>query len=265
MFKQAVGRKSKALLLPAVIFIIWCLGSKLQLFNSYLVPPPAKVFTTALYLLKKGILLRHLVVSFYRVFVGFAITFLAAFLLAVIIALNTKLSAYILPLLEFIRHIPPIALIPLLILWLGIGEESKLMVIVLATFFPVFLNTLSGINNCDPKLVEVGHVFGLSRRERFFKIVLPQALPAIIVGMQIGLGYSWRSLIGAELIAASSGIGYMIIEAEQLSRPDIILVGVFTIGLFGYLIDYLFFKLTAHYLERGNNQNAASFKNKQFN
>ena len=147
--------------------------------------------------------------------------------------------------LEFIRHIPPIACIPMLILWLGIGESSKMAVIILAAFFPIFLNTLNGVINCDSKLLEVGDIFGFSIREKFFKIILPSAIPYVTVGMRLGLGYSWRALIGAELIAASSGIGYMIMDAEQLSRPDIIIVGIVTIGMLGYIIDLLFFSLTA--------------------
>jgi len=220
---------------------------------------------TFLDLLKNGLLIKHLLVSFYRVFVGFSLTFVAAFSLALLIALNDWLTDYITPTLEFIRHIPPIALIPILILWLGIGEKPKITVIILATFFPVFLNTLSGISNCDPKLKEVGEIFGLSKWESFYRIILPQAVPSIIVGMQIALGYSWRSLIGAELIAASAGIGYMIIDAEQLSRPDIIIVGVFTIGIFGYLIDYFFFKLTQKLIYSGGKEDEINHSNQKFN
>lgn len=259
------NRKLKALVLPAVIFIMWYTASSFGLVNSYILPHPARIFKTALYLIKDGILFKHLLVSLYRVAVGFSLTFIAAFLLALIISLNRSLSDYISASLEFLRHIPPIALIPLLILWLGIGEEPKITVIILATFFPVFLNTLNGITNSSKKLEEVGEIFGLNKWEKFIRITLPQALPSIIVGMQIGLGYSWRSLIGAELIAASSGIGYMIIDAEQLSRPDIIIVGVFTIGLFGYLIDYLFFKITDKFIHQGAEEDKVHAQNQGFN
>lgn len=97
---------------------------------------------------------------------------------------------------------------------------------------------------CDPKLIEVGRSFGFSKKKQFWKIVLPSALPSIILGLRLGLGYSWRALIGAELIAASAGIGYMIIEAEELSRPDTVIVGILVIGLLGYMIDYGFLKLS---------------------
>lgn len=255
----------KALFLPFFILICWYLGSEFELFNSYILPSPIKIFKTFIYLLKSGVLINHLLISLYRVVIGFSITFIAAFCLAVIIALNDWLADYIKPTLEFVRHIPPIALIPILILWMGIGEEPKITVIVLATFFPVFLNTLNGIKNCDQKLREVGDIFELTKWEKFYRIVLPQALPSIIVGMQIALGYSWRSLIGAELIAAAGGIGYMIIDAEQLSRPDIIIVGVFTIGLFGYFIDYFFFKITQSLIHQGRQGNGNNYSPQKLN
>ena len=174
----------------------------------------------------------------------FLSAFILAFPVAVLIGIVRPLEDYLTLTLEFIRHIPPIACIPMLILWLGIGEASKIAVIILAAFFPIFLNTLDGVINCDKKLLEVGDIFGFSEKDKFFKIILPSAMPSVIVGMKLGLGYSWRALIGAELIAASSGIGYMIMDAEQLSRPDIIIVGIITIGLLGYIIDLLFFSLT---------------------
>lgn len=234
----------KGLLLPAVIVVWWLVASGLQLVNSYLLPSPASVAWTALLLFEQDVLANHVATSLYRVLGGFCLTFLAAFPLAVLLGMNRRLIPYVDPLLHFVRHIPPIACIPLLILWLGIGEASKLAVIMLAAFSPLFLNTLAGIGQCDRTLVEVGQVLGFTRIERFVKIILPAALPSVILGMRLGLGYSWRALIGAELIAASTGIGYMIIEAEQLSRPDIVIVGILVIGLFGYFIDYAFLRLS---------------------
>ncbi|ABO50103.1 binding-protein-dependent transport systems inner membrane component [Desulforamulus reducens MI-1] len=236
----------KGFVIPFVILILWLIGSATESINQYIIPPPTKVLQTALDLTASGILLKHITISLYRVFAGFLLTVLFAFPLAILVGINQRLAPYIDPVLDFLGHIPPISCIPILILWFGIGETSKLAVIILATFFPVFLNTLNGILGCNKQLLEVGDVFGFTARDKFLRIVIPAALPSIIVGFRLGLGYSWRSLIGAELIAASSGIGYMIIDAEQLSRPDIIIVGILTIGLFGYIIDYCFFKLTNH-------------------
>ncbi|MCT8978076.1 ABC transporter permease [Clostridium sp. CX1] len=235
----------RGMIIPIFILVIWWTGSVLHIFNDYIIPKPLVVASTAYELLKSGILLKHLMVSFYRVFLGFIITFAIAFPFAIFVGMNKKTMDYLEPFLEFNRHIPPMAVIPMLILWFGIGETSKLAVIFLATFFPVFSSTLTGITNYDRKLLEVGEVFNFSSRDKFFKIIFPQAVPYILTGIQLGLGYSWRALMGAELIAASSGIGYMIMDAEQLSRPDIIIVGIFSIGILGYAVDYICLKLTS--------------------
>jgi len=235
-------RKIKGLMLPTGIFVLWWVLSSLGLANEYILPPPTRVAETASELIKGGMLQKHIAVSLARVAAGFAMAFAAAFPLAVLCGLSRKAEEYLKPTLEFVRHVPPMALIPMLILWFGIGEASKLSVIFLATFFPIYLNSVSGIREIDEKLVQVGEVFGFGSTEIFFRIILPQAAPSILVGMQIGLGYSWRALIGAELIAASSGIGYMIIDAQQLSRPDIIITGIAAIGIAGYIIDAVFMK-----------------------
>lgn len=241
---REIRKTLKGLIVPGVILLLWHMASRAGVLNTYIIPPPTEILDTAVILIKKGTLFHHVMISMYRVFVGFMAAFALAFPMAVMVGVIQGLEDYLNIFLEFIRHIPPIACIPMLILWLGIGEAPKIAVIILATFFPIFLNTLSGVINCDRKLLEVGDVFGFSMKEKFFKIILPSAMPSVIVGMRLGLGYSWRALIGAELIAASSGIGYMIMDAEQLSRPDIIIVGIMTIGLLGYIIDFLFFSLT---------------------
>lgn len=242
-------RKFKGILIPAALVLLWAAVAGAGLVNSYLLPSPQKVIGTFLDLAAKGLFFKHLAVSLMRVLAGFFATVVFSIPLAIVVALNRKIYDYLEPMLEFIRHIPPISLIPLLILWMGIGEAPKITIIILATFFPVFLNTVSGIMNADVKIREVGTVFNLSDRDILTRITLPQALPSIMVGLQLGLGYSWRSLIGAELIAASAGIGYMIIEAEQLSRPDIIMVGIFAIGILGYAVDYFFLKLTNRFIK----------------
>ncbi len=237
-------RKIKGLVLPLFIIVIWIVVAKFHVVNSYIVPSPKVVLVAAYEMLKSGELLKNLIVSFLRVIVGFTITFVVAFSLAIFLGSKPKVIPYVEPFLEFMRHIPPLAMIPILILWLGIGESSKLVIIFLATFFPVFSNTLNGVTNYDKKLLEVGEIFHFSKKDKFFRIIFPQAIPSIMTGIQLGLGYSWRSLMGAELIAASSGIGYMIIDAEQLSRPDIVIVGILSIGILGYFIDYCIIKIS---------------------
>lgn len=242
---NSLAKFAAGLVLPAVVLTIWVLGAQFALWNSYVIPPPAAVLQTLEHLLTSGLLLQHIGVSLYRVFAGFTLALLFAFPLGILLGMQARWNPFVGPSLEMLRHIPPLAALPMLILWFGIGELPKLLIVVLATFFPIFLNTLHGVNNCDKKWLEVARSFQLSHWQVFCRIILPAALPSVLVGMRLGLGYSWRALVGAELIAAASGIGYMILDAEQLSRPDIIVIGILTIGIVGTVIDGLFFRLTA--------------------
>ena len=131
-------------------------------------------------------------------------------------------------------------MIPLLILWCGIGETTKTVIIVLASFFPMYLSIVKGFTGCERKLLEVGEVFGYTPFEKFRYIILPSAMVDIFVGMRIGMGYSWRAIIGAEMVAASTGLGHMILFSQQMSRTDKVIVGILVIGIVGFLTDRMF-------------------------
>jgi sulfonate transport system permease protein len=179
-------------------------------------------------------------ISYLRVLQGFFIATLLAFLLAMVRVTLPKYNDYYESIAQFLKNVPPLSLIPLLILWLGIGETTKISIIVLTSFFPIYLNTVKGFESCDKKLLEVGEVYGYSKVSSFFKIRLPYAMSDILVGMRIGLGYSWRAIISAEMIAASTGLGHMILFAQQMSRTDKVIVGILVIGVVGYITDRLF-------------------------
>ena len=240
----------KKYLLIFLIMIIWITGSYFSLWNSYIIPYPEKVFFTAVKLLKTGELFKHMFTSISRIFFGFSITVILAVPSAVIFGMFPKIYNYFKSILEFMRHTPPLALIPMIILWFGIGEFSKITIIILASFFPVFLNTLKGIESCDKKLIEVGQVFDFTKYEIFRKIILPSAVPDILNGIKLGIGYSWRAIIGAEMIAASSGIGYLILDGQQMSRSDVVIVGIFSIGIFGSFTDYVCSKVIERYIRK---------------
>lgn len=236
--------------LPLLILLAWFGVSSAGIWSSYLLPGPIKVFKTSLSLIKSGVLFKHMLVSLTRVIMGFTISFLIAFPMGMLIGLKPNVRYVLDPILEFLRHVPPLALIPMLILWFGIGEESKAIVIILASFFPMLLNISNGFSSCDTKLIEVGKSFGFTRFKIFYKIILPNAISDIIVGMRIGLGYSWRAIIGSELIAASCGIGYLILDSQALSRTDKVIVGILSIGILGITIDWLF-RLIIKKIEKG--------------
>ena len=223
-------RIRNGIILPVILLLVWCLITRMQVFSLYLLPSPGMVWDALTELAASGELVKHLSISLRRVLCGRSRYF----------------YTYCWFLLEFLRHVPPLAAIPLIILWAGIDEASKLTIIFLASFFPLFLNTCSGIRNCDPKLLEVGQSLGFSKAQLIRHIQLPAALEAIVTGLQLSLGYSWRALIGAELIAASAGIGYLILDAEEMSRPDIVLAGMLCIGIIGSILDWVFL----HILQR---------------
>lgn len=228
-------------ILPVLGFIgivgLWYAASKASGWNHFLFPSPAVVAARMVQLLENGVLFRHLGASLFRVLCGFGIAVLIAFPTGVALALLPLFSALVRPLLNFLRQIPPLAVVPLLILGFGIGEASRVAVVVMASFFPVLLNVESGIRQVDRRLLEVGRVLSFTPLTLFRHIAFPAFFPYFLVGVRLALSYSWRSLIGAEIVAASSGIGYMIREAETLSRSDTIFCGVIVLGCVGALSD----------------------------
>lgn len=223
-----------------VILVLWYAAARLELWNAYLLPPPWKVATTFVTMLHRGEITSSILVSLKRVLAGVSISFTLAFFAGVLSAYRPAKSEYWRHLTNFMRNVPPISLISLLILWFGIGETSKLIVIVLASVFPMYLNISKGFQECDRKLIEVGQSLGFGEVKIFFKICLPYAREDILVGLRTGLGYCWRALIGAEMFAAASGLGYTIVYAQQMSRSDKVLIGIFLIGLIGCISDALF-------------------------
>ena len=245
MHKLQLHLKSSVLFL--LILLVWYVLSQLQLWSSFVLPGPGKVLTAFQEMCQNGELLESIYVSFRRIFLGFCLAAMLAFGFAITSLLIPGAKPYYAGVLNFLRNVPPLTLIPLLILWFGIGELPKIIVIILASFFPLLLNLDSGFAGCDQKLLEVGKVLGFSQREILTKIIFPYSLPYIVVGMRIALGYSLRAIIGAEMIAASSGLGYLILDAQTLSRSDKVLVGIIVIGLLGIGLDWLFALFIRHH------------------
>lgn len=237
-------RKLHNALKPYYIFFLllalWFVAAWLEIWNAYLLPPPWKVAKTFVTMVQRGEITSSILVSLRRVLTGVAVSFTLAFFAGVLSAYRPAKSEYWRHLTNFMRNVPPISLISLLILWFGIGETSKLIVIVLASVFPMYLNISKGFTECDRKLIEVGQSMGFSEVKIFFKICLPYAREDILVGLRTGLGYCWRALIGAEMFAAASGLGYTIVYAQQMSRSDKVLIGIFLIGIIGCISDWLF-------------------------
>lgn len=244
MITEGKRKKNISKIIPfigiVIVFCVWYVVSRIGVISTYVLPAPEKVFSGFLKMLYSGELLTDIAISFGRVVKGFGIAFVLAFALGMFRILVPATSKYYEYIVQFFRNVPPLSMIPLLILWCGIGETTKTVIIVLASFFPMYLSIVKGFTGCDKRLLEVGDVFGYTGFEKFTHIVLPYALADILVGMRIGMGYSWRAIIGAEMVAASTGLGHMILFAQQMSRTDKVIVGIFVIGIVGLVTDKIF-------------------------
>ena len=235
------ARKIKHLLqyivLSVVILGAWQLFYRLGYLKPVILPPPSQVAMTFWDLLKSGAMARHVGISVLRVLEGFGIAAILGLSLGIAIGLSRTLDRLTELLIQLIKPIPPIAWIPMAILWFGIGETSKVYIIFLGAFFPIIINTIDGIRQTDHKFVEVARVLEVPRFKFVRQVVIPGAFPAIMTGLRVGLMVAWMCVVAAELIAAGSGIGYLIMDARQLSQSDVVLVGMITIGVVGKLMD----------------------------
>lgn len=227
----------RRLLLPLLLVLFYLWSCRVELVHPYLLPHPDQMSESLIRLVSGGAIFEHIRVSLLRVCLGFCITLMLAFPMAVLFHFLPRIREYLAPSLHFLKSVPPLAMVPLFILWFGIGETSKLALIVAASFFPLFLNIESGLEQVDEKLVEMGKSLDLEGWELFYHIYLSEALPSILTGMRLSFGYSWRALIGAEMIAASSGLGYLILDAQEMARTGDLFVGLACIGGLGLLLD----------------------------
>lgn len=231
------------LITPIIVIIYWQLIAGSGWVSPYLLPEPLTVWHSALEMWQSGQLPQHLQTSLWRVAKGFLLSCLFGFILAGLTHCSKLIDHLLSAPLALFRMIPPLAMIPLLILWLGIGDSIQLAIIILASIFPIYLNTQAGLKRVDFRYQELAISLHLSRLRYTLMVVIPSAIPSIVTGIRLGFGYSWRALIGAELIAASSGLGYLIIDAQEMQRTDVVMVGILTIGLIGWLLDTLFYAL----------------------
>ena len=224
-------------LIPLLLLLLCWIYFSCRVHNDLLLPGPSRVWRAGLALWHDGRLWTDLFVSMGRVGLGFLMAVTVGLPLGLLAGRSPGFAAVSRDLLNFLRQIPPVALIPLFILWLGLGEAPKVLVIFYASFFPILLSSESGARQVDLHLIEVGRLYRLRGFAMLRTIVLPSALPSVITGMRLGLGYGWRSLVIAEMLAASRGLGALIVEARGYGRTDQILVGILMIGLAGTLLD----------------------------
>jgi sulfonate transport system permease protein len=239
---DATRRAGAALLpwlVPVLLIAAWDIASRTGALSTRILPSPESVLRAARHLVETGELWRNLLVSGGRALTGFALGGAAGFLLGLLTGASKVFETLFDGTVQMLRTIPNLALIPLVILWLGIGEEAKVLLIAVGVFFPLYLNTYHGVRTVDAGLREMARVYGLRGPALFWNVLLPGALPSILVGVRFALGSMWLTLIAAEALAAESGIGYMTTTAREFMQTDVVVVGTLLYALLGKGADSL--------------------------
>lgn len=252
-YLATAARENWISIVSLILFLaVWELICRLELVGIYQLVPPSQIidvfFTKLTDVNPDGALLQqHAWASLSLALVGFVAAIVIGVPLGLSMGWYPGVNLLVRPLFDAIRPIPPIAWIPIAILWLGIGIYAKSFIIFLAAFVPCVINSYTGIRLANPVLVRVARIYGASNWETFLKIGVPSAIPMIFTGMKLSLNAAWTTLVAAELLAASQGLGYMIQLGRRLARPDIIIVGMLTIGLLGALLSWILSRIESRF------------------
>lgn len=223
--------------LPLILITVWQGAVVNGLLSTRLLPAPSAVVQAGWALLQSGEIWAHLAISGWRASIGFAIGGAIGLVLGFITGLSKWGERLLDSSVQMIRNVPHLALIPLVILWFGIDESAKIFLVALGTLFPIYLNTYHGIRNVDPALVEMARSYGLSGFSLFRQVILPGALPSILVGVRFALGLMWLTLIVAETISARAGIGYLAMNAREFLQTDVVVLAILLYAVLGKLAD----------------------------
>lgn len=232
-------RKLLPWLIPCLLLVIWQLVSLAGIISERILPAPTQILEASIQLLGSGELYDHMSISLARAAIGFLIGGTIGFILGLLNGVFRFSELLFDTSIQMLRNIPHLALIPLVILWFGIGETSKIFLVALGVLFPVYINTYHGIKSVDRGLIEMGRSYGLHGYKLFFHVILPGSLSSILVGIRFSLGVMWLTLIVAETISSQSGIGYMAMNAREFMQMDIIVLSILIYALFGKLSDVI--------------------------
>ncbi len=246
--RRRPSRAWLGLVLPVGIAVIWELLVRAGWSNGRLVPPPSVIFDTLWDLAKSGELWTHTLATVSRVAAGFAVGVVAGTLFGAVAGYSNLSRRLMDPTLQALRAIPSIAWVPLFILWFGIFEQSKITLIAVGVFFPVYLGVMGAIMSVDRKIVEVGRAFRLSGPALVRRILLPAVLPTYIVSLRSGLGLGWMFVVAAELLGASEGLGFLLIDGQQLGKPAQIVAAIVAFAVIGKTTDWLIASASAPFL-----------------
>lgn len=237
-------RFALGLLLPVGLALVWELAVRSGLAQGRLLPPPSRIAETLYALARSGELAPHIAATLQRIAAGFALGVVAGTALGALSGASGLARAIVDPTLQGLRAIPSIAWVPLFILWLGIFEASKVTLIAVGVFFPVYLGTLGAVMAVDRKIIEVGQVFLFSGPTMVRRILLPAILPHYVTALRAGLGLGWMFVVAAEFMGASEGLGYLLLDGQQLGKPDQIVAAILVFAVLGKATDTLLLTLT---------------------
>lgn len=227
------------LLIPVALLVVWEIVSIYKVFPPMIIPAPEKVWHNFVTQVQTGMLQKDLAVSLLRVIKGFAVGAVLGIALGILLGISARFNEMLSGIFNGIRQIPPIAWIPLFIVWFGVGDLSKIVLVAKGTFFPVLLNTIDGIHNADRGHLEVAQLYRIKKVDLIRKVYFPAAVPFVFVGLRLGAGMAWMSVVAAEMLASTAGIGYRINDAQQLMQSDEMIVDMIVIGIVGGLVDLL--------------------------
>ncbi|MCP9280376.1 MULTISPECIES: ABC transporter permease [Bacillus] len=243
----------RAITIPIIVLIIWQLAGVFDLVSKTVLPTPLDILLAFQELIKTGELFGHLSISVFRAAAGFFIGGSLGIILGTIVGFSTRSEQYLDPSVQMLRTVPHLAVAPLFVLWFGFGETSKVLLIADGAFFPLYVNAFLGIRGVDSKLFDVARVLEFSKRKLITKLILPAALPNLLLGARLSLGVAWVSLVVAELMGSTEGIGYMIMDARQFSNTDIVFVGIIIFAFVGKFSDSLVRLLEVKFLRWRDN------------
>jgi ABC-type nitrate/sulfonate/bicarbonate transport system permease component len=230
------------------ILALWEISARAGWVDPVEVPSVSSIFTAWFKSLDGGPLLNHMIPSLGRIFAGFFIASAIAVPLGLLMGTIPFVYRLLEPITEFVRPIPSSAYVPIAILFLGIDNSMKIFIVTVGCFFPILLNTYSGVQGVDPVLIDTGRTFGLTRLKALQQIVLPAALPSILTGMRVSLGLGLIIVVVAEMITGNSGIGYFILDRQRVFRVSEMFAGIFTLGLLGFSINFIFLHIERYFL-----------------
>ncbi len=237
--KKTILKARYAVISFIVLIALWQLLYTVSDFNEALFPSPFKALRALIELAADGTLFRHIGTSLYRFAAGYCSAVVSAVLLGLVLGWFSKAFRFVDPIVQLLRPISPTAWMPFIVLWFGIGDVPAIVIIFIAGFFPVLLTTVAAVANIDPIYLKVSRSFGIRQPQLMWKVIFPAAFPQIASGIHLALGTSWIFLVAGEMVGAQSGVGYLIIDARNDLRTDILLADIVVIGLIGLILDTL--------------------------